>query len=390
MAGKDKKGGASYLRKWRRLVAILLKFLRWLGKFPRWLVFTEMGWFVVIEVIVVIVLICFFGNKEAEFARLLITGMIAVGGGYSLILATRRAVKFSEQVETAQKQVEIGQKQVDTAQKQVEIGQKQVDTGQNQLFNEQLGRAAELLANEKMTIRQAGIRVLADLAEKTPDQVKLIMQIIYDFVYADALSSAMPRERLDIALGIKMLGFLYNKSGQKIELKKLVEFIGYHFKELDLRDAQLQGVDFRGAQLQGAYFNGAQLQGAQFFNAQLQVVDLDRAQLQWADLDRAQLQWADCTRANFSDAKNLTEDQVSGMIFDVDNPPTLPKGLEQFLDPMRGYKWEGTLGNKPHRRRYFVEPDVDTEESEKLEWSGKDVYEWVAKYLASIRAPKDA
>ena len=369
MAGKDKKEEAPYLRKWWRLVAILLKFLRWLGKFPRWLVFTEMGWFVVIEVIVVIVLICFFGSKEAEFARLLITGMIAVGGGYSLILAARRAVKFSEQVDTAQKQVEIGQ---------------------NQLFNEQLGRAAELLANEKMAIRQAGIRVLADLAEKTPDQVKLIMQIIYDFVDADSLSSADSWERLDIALGIKMLGLLYNKSGQKVELKKLVEFTGDRLNGLDLRDAELQGVGFFAVELQGARFHNAQLQGAQLQQAKLHGAELHGAQLQGADFNSAQLEWADCSLANFSDAINLTEDQVSGMIFDVDAPPKLPDDLEQFLDKRRGYKWERTPDNKSNRGRYFVEPDVDTEESEKLEWSGKQVDEWVTKYLSSIRAPKDA
>ena len=382
MAGKDKKEEAPYLRKWRRLVAILLKFLRWLGKFPRWLVFTEMGWFVVIEVIVVIVLICFFGSKEAEFARLLITGMIAVGGGYSLILAARRAVKFSEQVDTAQKQVKIGQKQVDTAQKQVEIGQKQVDTGQNQLFNEQLGRAAELLANEKMAIRQAGIRVLADLAEKTPNQVKLIMQIIYDFVEADALSSAMPRERLDIALGIKMLGFLYNKSGQKVELKKLVEFTGYYLKRLDLRDAELQGVEFFAVKLQGVRFRGAKLQKADFTEAQLQGAQFLATQLQGADFKGANLQWADCMGVNFSDAKNLTEEQVKGMIFEVNRPPTLPKGLEQFLDKRRGYEWKEDPNNESDLDYYFVDSDA--------KWSGKGVNDWVRQYLASIRGPEDA
>ena len=383
MAGKDKKGGASYLRKWwRRLVAIFLKFLRWLGKFPRWLVFTEMGWFVVIEVIVVIVLIYFFGSKEAEFARLLITGMIAVGGGYSLILAARRAVKFSEQVDTAQKQVEIGQKQVDTAQKQVEIGQKQVDTGQNQLFNEQLGRAAELLANEKMAIRQSGIRVLADLAEKTPNQVKLIMQIIYDFVAADYLSSANPWKRLDIALGIKMLGFLYNKSGQKVELKKLVEFTGYHLKGLDLRDAELQGVEFFATKLQGARFHNAQLQGARFHNAQLQGSQFFNAQLQGADFNSAQLEWADCSLANFSDAINLTEDQVSGMIFDVDAPPKLPDDLEQFLDKRRGYEWKEGPNNESNLNYYFVDSGA--------KWSGKDVDDWVREYLASTSNSEDA
>ena len=301
-------------------------------------------------------------NTGNQPSQLLILTLGAIGAACGLILAAWRSAKFSEQVHTAQKQA---------------------DTAQKQLFNEQLGRGAELLANGEIIMRQTGIRVLADLAEKIPDQVKLIMQIIYDFVYADAFSSAMSWKRLDIALGIKMLGFLYNKSGQKVELKKLVEFTGRHLKGLDLRDAELQGVEFWRAQLQGAYFNQAQLQGANFSHAQLQGANFNHAKLQGADFSHAELQWADCTRANFSDAKNLTEDQVSGMIFDVDHPPTLPKGLEQFLDPMRGYKWERTSDNKSNRCRYFVEPDVDTEESEKLEWSGKDVREWVREYLAS-------
>ena len=363
MADKDKiKGWFLSPHKWWGLrVSISLKFLRWLGKFPRWLVFTEMGWFVVIEVIVVIVLICFFGSKEAEFARLLITGMIAVGGGYSLILAARRAVKFSEQVDTAQKQVEIGQ---------------------NQLFNEQLGRAAELLANEKMAIRQAGVRVLADLAEKTPDQVKLIMQIIYDFVAADALSSAMPRERLDIALGIKTLGFLYNKSGQKVELKKLVAFTGYHLKGLDLSDAQLQGVRFFAVKLQGAQFSNAQLQRTDFNGAQLQGAYFYDAQLQRTDFKGANLQWVDCMGADFSNAENLTKNQVKGMIFKVDAPPKLPDDLEQFLDKRCGYEWKENPNNVSDLNCYFVDSDA--------EWSGRAIHDWVDKYLASIRGPEDA
>ena len=278
-----------------------------------------------------------------EFARLFIAVMIAVGGAHGLILASRRSAKFSEQV----------------------------DTGQKQLFNEQLGRGAELLANKEMVVRQTGIRVFEDFAERTPEQIKLIMQIIHDFVRANASSSSKGQKRLDIALGIRTLASLYNKSGRLVELEELVQFLGCH----------LEGLSFSNANLQGAIFLKANLQGANFFDANLQGANFIDAKLQEANFIYAKLQWADCTLANFSNAKNLKEDQIKGMIFHAENQPTLPKVLELSLDPKRSYEFKKDPDNKSIPRRYFVKSDA--------EWSGKDVDEWVREYLASIRNPKD-
>ena len=382
-------------------------------------------------------------NAGVQPSELLIVTLGAIGAACGLILAARRSAKFSEQVE---------------------IGQKQVETGQKQLFNEQLGRAAELLTKEEKPMRRASIRILEGLAETTINQglskenikqAQLIMRIIHDFVHADTspplkddedLETRIEKgkEKLDIALGIRTLVSLYNESGKPDDFKELVQFRSCRLEGLIFTDAELQGVDFIDAQLQGANFIDAQLQGAQFMYAQLQGAHFNRAQLQgvnfigakleranfrgaelqganfmgakleranfrgteleWVDFTEAELEranfigaklqkvnfiganleWVDCTDADFSGAENLKKEQVGVMIFDTKFFPKLPKGVKDDLDPKRGYEWKKDSDDKSNRR-YFVQPDVNAKESEKWEWSGKSVDE----YLASIRGPED-
>ena len=344
MVGKNKKGGASYLRKWRRrLVSILFKILRWIFSVERVILLFAGG-------LMVLVVYEFFWWQTTEFfevenaenaksSQLLILTLGSIGVACGLILVARRSAKFSEQVDTAQKQVEIAQKQADTRQKL--------------LFNEQLGRGAELLANKEMVVRQTGIRVFGNLAERTigePEQVKLIMQIIHDFVLSK--TSSPSKDRNDVALGIRTLVSLYNESGRRDDFREVAQFRNCHLEGLNFTNANLQGVDFWDAQLQGACFY------------------------------KAKLEWADCSVADFSDDPILTRNHVNGMIFLTDHRPILPKRLEQFLDKRRSYEFEEGPDDEPFLRRRFVKSDA--------EWSGKDVDEWVAKYLASIRDPEDA
>ena len=311
-------------------------------KIPRWFVSTETGRFLIflfVEAIVVGAFFCFHSGekKDLELTRTFILAMATVGGVYGLILAAIRSAKLSEQVEMAQEQVKIGQKQA--------------VTGQKQLFNQQLGQGATLLANDEMPIRRTGIRVLGDLAERTmgePEQVKLIMRTIHDFVHANAYPPSFPlsvsgnslgkalaesRKRYDIGLGIRTLASLYNKSGKPVELKKLVQFQGCYLEGLDFKDAELQGANF---------------------------------------------QWADCSGANFSDTENLTQEQVEAMIFRVNRLPTLPKDLENSLDTNRRYEFDGDRKSDPNIHRRFVESDA--------EWSKKLVEEYL--FGIGIHTPK--
>ena len=435
MADKDKtKGWTSYPHKWwGRLVSTEIRVL-----------FIIESAVVLMGAIAGVIIWCSKGfttlSDGLEFFRVLITVMIAVGGGYGLILAARRAVKFSEQVET----------------------------GQKQLFNEQLGRGAELLANGEIVMRQTGIRVLEDLAETTINQglskenikqAQLIMRIIHDFVHADTNTPlkgdedpgariAQGRERLDIALGIRTLASLYNESGKRDDFKELVQFQDCRLEGLIFNGAELQGVKFSYAQLQGARFWQAQLQGANFWLAELQGADFSRAQLQdarlWlaqlqgarflqaqlqgadfkvaklqgadfshaelqganfnqaklqkanlrdaqlqgadfshaklqeADFKGANLQWVDCTGADFLGAKGLTQEHINGMIFEDKCSHKLPKSFKDDLDLKCGYEWKKDQNDKFNRRRFV---------KSKAEWSGKYVDEYLAEI--GIHNPKD-
>ena len=399
MEDKNKtKGWTSYPRKlWRRFVS------------------TDIGFFFLIEFAVVLMgaitgVIIWFSkgfttlSDGLEFARLFIAVMIAVGGAYGLILAARRSAKFSEQV----------------------------DTGQKQLFNEQLGRGAELLANGEIVMRQTGIRVLGNLAERTinePEQVKLIMQIIHDFVHSQTKHLSNDegaedkeaedkgvRDKGDVELSIKTLGSLHNESGKSDGLPgfiKLLNFSLCHLERLSFSNSQLQGACFLSAKLQGARFVNAklqgvdfrhvELQGAHFIGAKLQGAYFIGAKLQGADFIGAQLQGADCGLADFSNAKNLTKDQVKGMIFKVDAPPKLPDNLEQFLDKRRGYEFKEKPNRAPGLTCRFIESDAEWSgrkvheyiasirdpEDASAEWSGRLIHEWVREYITSILNPKD-
>lgn len=78
-----------------------------------------------------------------------------IGGGYGLVLAAIRTEKFATQVENSQAQ----------------------------LFNDRLGRGVELLSNEELTLRSAGVRILEDLGgNSSPQQINLIINILNDFL----------------------------------------------------------------------------------------------------------------------------------------------------------------------------------------------------------------
>ena len=89
-----------------------------------------------------------------EYIRNLSLSIGGVGAAIGLLIATQRQKTFSEQV-------------------QVQI---------DQSFNEKLGRGVELLTDENVVMRSAGIRVLEDLANNANEAQKtIIANIIYEF-----------------------------------------------------------------------------------------------------------------------------------------------------------------------------------------------------------------
>ena len=94
-----------------------------------------------------------------ETVRNLIWSIGGVGAAIGLWFANQRQKTFSAQV------------------------QGEVD----QSFNERLGRGVELLANEDVVMRSAGVSALVDLANNATDvQKPIVVNIIYDFFHSNA------------------------------------------------------------------------------------------------------------------------------------------------------------------------------------------------------------
>ena len=93
-------------------------------------------------------------TSKGDLLRNLILCIGAIGGVVGLHIAIERQDKFSKQV-------------------QVQI---------DQSFNDKLGRGVQLLADEKVVMRCAGVQILKDLAENADEKQKpIIAKIIYDF-----------------------------------------------------------------------------------------------------------------------------------------------------------------------------------------------------------------
>ena len=58
-----------------------------------------------------------------------------------------------------------------------------MENSQAQLFNDRLDRGVELLPNDEMIMRSAGVRILEDLGgNSSPQETALIVDILYDFL----------------------------------------------------------------------------------------------------------------------------------------------------------------------------------------------------------------
>ena len=257
--------------------------------------------------------------ETVKLILLIIGGLMAV---YTLILADERQEKFSEQVETSQEQVKQFSKQVDNA--------------QAQLFNDRLGRGVELLANDSVTLRVAGVRILDDLAKTSNHgQIGLIIKILYDHLknrgdirYTEnEAGENVPEDRghrktrQSVELALKTILTLANTDN--ISREDII------FEELDLRGLDISGVAcelprviftrvladkiklsgsilnkallggaFTKADFSGAILNDAKFDvGAKLTEAKFPQAELNRAVFYDCDLRGAVFHWAHLRQA---------------------------------------------------------------------------------------------
>ncbi len=243
------------------------------------------------------------------------------------------------------------------------VARRRLDEAQKAQFSETLAQGVQSLANENLTIRTSGVRVLENLAksvEVESGEHDIICNILNDFIRE---RTSPPREEL----GKPQLAKLFDKRASiTLAIRVLAEIVP---KAVFIRNIVLYGLDLRGLHL-----DRLNLQRAQLWRVNLQNVGLSDTNLEGAFMGLAYLQGADLRGANFEDADldkadvtgaklqgatNLTEEHLAQIIYKDGSPPDL--SLELVAPPHRAYKWGKKKGKKCRR---FVK----SKEKHSLKW----------------------
>ena len=164
------------------------------------------------------------------------------------------------------------------------VAERQATTAQRGLLNERYQKGAEMLGNEVLAVRLAGIYALQRLAEEHPKQYHVqVMRLFCAFVRhpieVEVEMAARPSDSI----------LFLESQGIREDVQVAMEAIGHRSEEGTLLEKQSQfKLNLRGADISNARLDEANLAGADFTNA-----DLRHARLMRADLSDAILWHAD-------------------------------------------------------------------------------------------------
>ena len=219
----------------------------------------------------------------------------------------------------------VAERQSATAQRQAETAQEQADTAHQGLLYDRYQRGAQMLGDDVLSVRMAGIYALQRLAEEHPEQYHIqIMQLFCAFVrnppgnQESPMRSLrgidpIPRLREDIQAVVDSIN---RRSGSGIRIERNTESFKLDFRHADLSGAKLEGGDLSGAlmedvNLSWATLDNSNLSLAIFSHANLSHASLNNARCSYAFLDFAHLTECDFEGANLFNANvfgsNLTD-----------------------------------------------------------------------------------
>ena len=175
-----------------------------------------------------------------------------IGGGYGLYLSAKRQKTFSDQV-------------------QVQV---------NQDFNDRLGRGVELLTNESIVMRCAGINVLEDLANNASEaQKSIVANIIYDF-FCDKMVIKSDGDydvghsvenRQDLQNALDFLVGLPSREREKSLQKRIVNgrlnLCRLNFIHLRFANKLLENIDFSHSYFYESEFRSDKIMNVSFCDA---------------------------------------------------------------------------------------------------------------------------
>ena len=299
------------------------------------------------------------GSEIVDYIRTAVLTIGALGGAYGLVLAARRQKVLEEQTRQ---------------------GQEQTKQGQAQLFNDRLGRGAEMLGHESMAVRVAGIKVLEDLALSS-DKKEIIYEILDKFlqnkatIRRDSDGKQIPpsdihqkSDRHDVFASAEALikidqQLMRRTRFQTLDLdqfpfpKGIEKRASITITQSNCYNAQIVSTNIN------AHFDSSRLEVAQFFYSNLTSTYFKNAFLKYArfeytnlsgvsfeggDLEEATFFIVDCTGISFSGVQNLSGKSFN-IIFYLDGkaPRQLPKDTD--LSQFHAYQWV-KRNDKDYRR----------------------------------------
>jgi Pentapeptide repeats (8 copies) len=205
----------------------------------------------------------------------------------------------------------------------------QLQITNNRAITDRFSQAIAHLASDKVEIRLGGIYTLERLAQESPDDYWLTIEILTAFVREHSARVEAPPPRLEasskivdpivpiasrrlsrssrIPTDIQAVMTILNRRDSSKDLPdRIIEL-----RESNLRNADLSGIELWGANLWKVNFRQAQLWQAKLAGASLGRANLSDASLWQADLEGAYLWKANLEGANLSEA-NLEQANLEG------------------------------------------------------------------------------
>ncbi len=198
------------------------------------------------------------------------------------------------------------------AARQAQAAQEQVDTAQRTLANDQYQRGSEMLSNEMLAVRLAGIYALELLAKQQPEDYHLqIMRLLCSFAKQPPKDLLLdtphvfdgeelpPSIRPDVQAAVSAIG---RRDRRHLDLEREDGF------QVDLNRAHLRRGDFRQCLFDEANLTWSDLTEANLEGASLVGADLEYADLSLANMSKANCRESICSLTRMSGVKAYSTD----------------------------------------------------------------------------------
>ena len=286
----------------------------------------------IIILIILLLWILYDEDHLYEKINLLILILGGLGAFYGLIIASRKQSKFEEQIDLTQKQTNYAQRQV---------------------FNDQLGRAVEMLANQdQSSIRMAGVRILQELGKSSNIKRKqLVKEILVDYIHEKAtLDNPKPYpHKREIETAITAVASIQTSKGltfQKLRLNDL------HFQYCKLSD-----VHFLSCEIKNTHFYKTTFENCGFYEC-----DLSKARFSRSTFENIVDFKVDLSNADFREIEGIKPKDFKEAYYQKNKHPiVLLFDNHNFheSDPNNEFIWRNH-NNKKIRHKKLVEGPPNT------------------------------